>query len=180
MQIPGLAAIAAGAVLGIVLGALAFRGAPAATGAELGATTDRASPSVSHPRVPQPPAPMPPVGEPQHAPAAYAAQPMQPSYATACLYCFDGPDRGRQWPLALGAVTIGRGPHNTIVLADPGVSTTHAQIGFDGQQFVLTDLQSRNGCYVNNQRVQRAPLRDRDVVVVGTTYLAVALNGAPG
>jgi len=75
-------------------------------------------------------------------------------------------------------VTIGRGPHNTIVLNDPGVSSTHAQIGFDGQHFVLTDLQSRNGCFVNNQRVQRAPLRDRDVVVVGTSYLAVSL-GAP-
>jgi pSer/pThr/pTyr-binding forkhead associated (FHA) protein len=96
----------------------------------------------------------------------------------AYIYAFDGPDRGRSWPLSSGAVTMGRGPHNMIVLSDPGVSTTHAQIGYEGQQFVLTDLQSRNGCYVNNQRVSRAPLRDRDVIVVGTTHLAVSLSAA--
>lgn len=94
----------------------------------------------------------------------------------AFIYAFEGPDRGRSWPLGTGAITIGRGPHNTVVLSDPGVSTTHAQIGFEGQHFILTDLQSRNGCYVNNQRVTRAPLRDRDVIVVGTTHIAVALQ----
>ena len=88
----------------------------------------------------------------------------------------DGNDRGRSYALTTGAITIGRGPHNTIVLTDPGISTSHAQIGFDGQSYVLADLKSRNGCYVNSQRVATALLRDRDVIVLGTTQIGIAIT----
>lgn len=91
---------------------------------------------------------------------------------TAYLYVLIGPDQGRSWPIPLGAVTIGRGPHNTIILSDQGCSTTHAQISFDGQGFLIADLQSRNGVYVNNQRIHSSPLRDRDSIVVGNSRLA--------
>jgi len=97
--------------------------------------------------------------------------------ASAYLYVIDGADKGRSWPLPHGAITIGRGPHNTIVLNDPGVSTAHAQVGFDGAAYMLVDLKSRNGCYVNNQKIDRSRLRDRDVIVIGTTQIAVAIQG---
>ncbi|GIW72524.1 MAG: hypothetical protein KatS3mg102_2066 [Planctomycetota bacterium] len=96
--------------------------------------------------------------------------------ATAILYVFEGPDQGQSWVLPRGAITIGRGEHNSIVLHDSGVSGSHAQIGFDGRNYVITDLESRNGTYVNNRRVKTAVLNDRDVIVLGTSKLAIAFQ----
>jgi serine/threonine-protein kinase len=96
--------------------------------------------------------------------------------ATAVLYVFEGPDQGQSWVLPQGAITLGRGKHNTIVLSDGGVSTTHAQIGFDGERYVITDLESRNGTFVNSSQVKSFPLGDRDVIVMGQTKLAVAFQ----
>ncbi len=62
------------------------------------------------------------------------------------------------------------------MLPDPGVSSTHAQLTHEDGQVVLTDLQSRNQCYVNNQRVDRTALRHADVVVLGVTRLYVQLQ----
>jgi tRNA A-37 threonylcarbamoyl transferase component Bud32 len=113
---------------------------------------------------------------PQQAAPAAVAPPIAAHATPAYLYALDGADKGRSWAVPHGAITIGRGPHNTITLNDPGVSTSHAQIGFDGTAFVLVDLQSRNGCYVNNQRVRRQQLNDRDIIVLGTTQLGFALT----
>jgi pSer/pThr/pTyr-binding forkhead associated (FHA) protein len=100
------------------------------------------------------------------------AEPQRPA---AQLYVTQGPDQGRSWGLPFGAATIGRGAHNTVVLADRGVSTTHAQVSYDGQRFILSDLQSRNGTFVNGAPVQVRPLVSHDVVVMGNTHLVFAM-----
>ncbi|MFC1705800.1 FHA domain-containing protein [Planctomycetota bacterium] len=90
------------------------------------------------------------------------------------LYVYEGADQGMSWPLSAGAFTIGRGQHNAIILTDPGVSTTHAQIAHDGEQFVLKDLQSRNGCFVNNDRITEAAVAEGDVIGIGCDQLSIA------
>jgi len=115
-------------------------------------------------------APPPEQFSPPPPPPAAPGAPPAPGY----LYVLEGGDKGKSWPIPHGAMTIGRGPNNMIVLADGGVSTSHAQVGYDGQRFFVTDLQSRNGTYVNNQRVQQAWLNDRDVLVFGTSQLLIA------
>ncbi len=120
----------------------------------------------SRPLPPQPPAAWSP---PAPVPVQAAPAPAQLGW----LYILDGQEQGRAVPLGTAALTIGRGGHNALVLSDAGVSTAHAQIAFDGVRFLISDLQSRNGTYVNNQRIARAFLKDRDIVVVGTTRLAV-------
>jgi pSer/pThr/pTyr-binding forkhead associated (FHA) protein len=54
--------------------------------------------------------------------------------------------------------TIGRDPGNDIILRDPKVSRHHAEIVFERGFFVLHDLASANGTYVNTRRVRVAPL----------------------
>ena len=44
---------------------------------------------------------------------------------------------------------VGRDPGNDVVLRDPKVSRRHAEIVFERGFFVLHDLQSANGSYVN-------------------------------
>src|SRR5437763_13412742 len=54
--------------------------------------------------------------------------------------------------------TVGRDPGNDIVLRDPKVSRHHAEIVFERGFFVLHDLASANGTFVNSKRVRVAPL----------------------
>jgi len=54
--------------------------------------------------------------------------------------------------------TSGRDPGNDIILRDPKVSRNHAEIVFERGFFVLHDLASANGTYVNARRARVAPL----------------------
>ena len=79
-------------------------------------------------------------------------------------------------------VTIGRLPDNAIIIDNPAVSGHHARIVREGDGYVLEDLRSKNGTYVNQKHVIRHVLEDRDVVLVGKHKLvfsgATAMAGA--
>jgi hypothetical protein len=64
-------------------------------------------------------------------------------------------------------VTIGRRPDNTIVIDSPAASSHHACVTLEGQDFILEDLGSTNGTFVNDARVSRQTLRHGDVVRIG-------------
>ena len=64
-------------------------------------------------------------------------------------------------------VTIGRLPDNTVVIDNPAVSSHHACVFRTGGGFIVEDLQSTNGTFVNAKRVTRETLHDGDVVLVG-------------
>jgi len=63
-----------------------------------------------------------------------------------------------------GVLTIGRAPNNDIQINNPGVSARHAQVVVKNGQFVLEDLNSRNGTYVNLDRVTRKVLQNGDTI----------------
>ena len=63
--------------------------------------------------------------------------------------------------------TIGRDPGNDIVLRDPKVSRHHAEVVFERGFFVLHDLASANGTFVNGKRVRIAPLTHNVSVRIG-------------
>jgi serine/threonine protein kinase len=65
------------------------------------------------------------------------------------------------------SVLVGRDRTCTIVLTHPAVSRRHARITISGPSPVLEDLQSANGTYVNNSRVERVVLKPGDVVRFG-------------
>jgi serine/threonine protein kinase len=65
------------------------------------------------------------------------------------------------------SIMVGRDRTCTIVLTHPAVSRRHARITISGPSFILEDLQSANGTYVNNARIEKAKLKAGDVVRFG-------------
>jgi pSer/pThr/pTyr-binding forkhead associated (FHA) protein len=69
---------------------------------------------------------------------------------------------------AVGAsASIGRLPDNAVVIDNPAVSSRHARVVREGESFVLEDLKSTNGTFVNGTRITRHTLQDGDVVLIG-------------
>src|SRR5690348_13444004 len=65
-------------------------------------------------------------------------------------------------------VTIGRSPGiNTIVIQDKTISRQHARWELEDAHLVVSDLNSANGTYVNDERIQRKPLKSGDIVRIG-------------
>ena len=64
-------------------------------------------------------------------------------------------------------LTIGRREDNGVVIDDSAVSGHHAKIDALGERFVLIDLQSKNGSFVNEQLVNSHWLKDGDVISIG-------------
>ena len=62
-------------------------------------------------------------------------------------------------------------PTNNIFVRDKNVSRVHCQIVVSNGAVTLTDLQSTNGTFVNNERTTECPLKVNDLIRVGTTLL---------
>ena len=76
---------------------------------------------------------------------------------------------GQRTRTAIEAVPfmIGRQPDNNLVLRDNRASRTHARIIAENGQYVLEDLDSRHGTWVNGERVARHVLRNSDRIDLG-------------
>jgi serine/threonine protein kinase len=77
------------------------------------------------------------------------------------------PETNEKYSISGDNVMVGRDRTCTIVLSHPAVSRRHARITAGGQAPVLEDLQSANGTYVNNARIDRVVLKPGDVVRFG-------------
>jgi pSer/pThr/pTyr-binding forkhead associated (FHA) protein len=75
------------------------------------------------------------------------------------------------FPLVRDTYTLGRHRNNDIVINDPKVSSFHARIDRSSEGFVLVDLKSRNGSFVNGKRISHGVLKTGDEVRLGTARL---------
>jgi serine/threonine protein kinase len=83
---------------------------------------------------------------------------------------------GHAFTLHQDITAIGRTQGNDVVLPDPTVSRRHARLTFRNGQWYLEDLNSSNGTYVNNVRINRpAPLMEGDELRFGDEVLDFAL-----
>jgi pSer/pThr/pTyr-binding forkhead associated (FHA) protein len=73
----------------------------------------------------------------------------------------------KEYPFAKDSITIGRQDDNTIVIDNLAVSGYHAKIDKLGGEYILTDLQSTNGIFVNDQKVVSHKLSHGDNIVIG-------------
>ena len=81
----------------------------------------------------------------------------------------------RQIPLNKERISIGRRPHNDVVIDDLAISSEHAAIVTIRRDSFLEDLNSTNGTQVNGQPVQKHFLQDNDVIELAQyrlTYVA--------
>jgi pSer/pThr/pTyr-binding forkhead associated (FHA) protein len=86
---------------------------------------------------------------------------------------------GQICTLGYEPVTIGRHEDNTIVLPDPLVSRHHTEIAMQGGRWVIRDLGSANGTYVNGQRITGPRVLDHgDSIQVGHTHFQTQLAEA--
>ncbi|MDR1807589.1 MAG: DUF3662 domain-containing protein [Propionibacteriaceae bacterium] len=84
---------------------------------------------------------------------------------------------GIRHPLVPGSFTIGRGHDANVTISDPGMSRLHAEIVVnatnEGRTVHILDNGSRNGVYVNDERVAEAELHEGDRITLGSTQLLV-------
>src|SRR5579863_3967996 len=88
---------------------------------------------------------------------------------------------GQRTDLPMDVLTIGRAPDNRMVLQDQQASSHHAEIRPDTQGYLLVDTNSRNGTFVNEQRLMAQTPRlliSGDVIRIGETRLTYATGGA--
>ncbi len=72
---------------------------------------------------------------------------------------------------------LGKGPRNDIVIADPAVSSAHAIIGHEKGNYSIRDLGSRNGTYLNGERLTESRvLQHGDVIGMGLSKLTFRLS----
>ena len=74
-------------------------------------------------------------------------------------------------PLTKGITRIGRGISCDLTVEDAAVSRRHALVVQRGADHVLLDDRSRNGTFLNGERVAESVLRDGDVITVGSVAI---------
>jgi HD-GYP domain-containing protein (c-di-GMP phosphodiesterase class II) len=82
-----------------------------------------------------------------------------------------GPDRGKRVRLSKFPATLGRDPSCDVVVVDDEVSRHHVRIKQRGKLYVAEDLESRNGTYVNGDRILNSVLKSHDRILIGSTEL---------
>jgi len=83
-----------------------------------------------------------------------ADTPTAPTVAPLASFLIrNGALKGKRLPVKVPIVNIGRADYNDVVLADPSVSTSHAKLQRRDDVWVLSDVGSTNGTFVENERV---------------------------
>ncbi len=93
---------------------------------------------------------------------------LQAASTDACLVLIYGTDLGKRYPIS-SEVTIGREEANGIVIDLPSVSRRHAHVFMENEAWLLTDLGSTNGTYVNGKEVVgKGQLSNGDLIKLGS------------
>ncbi len=87
------------------------------------------------------------------------------------LVVIKGSQRGTEFVIAGDVIRIGKAPENDLVLADETVSRVHFEIVRDAKGYLVRDLKSTNGTFLDGAEVKEAYLRAGSVISVGATEL---------
>ncbi len=89
------------------------------------------------------------------------------------LVCLHGINKGDQFEMKEGNLTIGRSPDCDIVLYDRKVSRHHCTLYPRGKYYIVEDMNSTHGTFVNAERIKgKEPFREGDKLRLGQTSLA--------
>ncbi|MEV0701881.1 glycogen accumulation regulator GarA [Saccharopolyspora sp. NPDC050389] len=102
---------------------------------------------------------------------------------SALLVVKRGPNAGSRFLLDRETTSAGRHPDSDIFLDDVTVSRRHAEFRREGNDFVVVDVGSLNGTYVNREPVDTSVLANGDEVQIGKfrlVFLTGPIDGGPG
>lgn len=92
-----------------------------------------------------------------------------------------GPQAGLRMRLNDGLTQLGRHPDSDIYLDDITVSRRHVEVERRGNEYVVRDVSSLNGTYLNQQRIEAdTPMRNGDELQVGKFKLVFLVGGDAG
>jgi diguanylate cyclase (GGDEF)-like protein len=100
-----------------------------------------------------------------------------PPAPTALLVVVHGADAGVQYELLEHDVSIGRENAAEIHISDPAAAERHARLTLEGRDWVLHDLGSPAGTFVNDEPVSEYLLRDGDRIRIGRSILKLLSSG---
>src|SRR4051812_36688972 len=83
----------------------------------------------------------------------------------------------KEVPVGSRPIGIGRAPDNDLPVDNLAVSNHHARVYFEAGRLVVEDLDSLNGTFVNDLRVERATLHDGDSIWIGKHHIKVDASG---
>ncbi len=92
-------------------------------------------------------------------------------YRVARFLISSGEGSGQKVEVIKSSFFIGRGKANDLVISDGSISRVHAQIKVTREEVYIHDLNSRNGTYVNEERITDQELKPGDNIRLGKTYL---------
>ena len=97
-----------------------------------------------------------------------AQQPASP--VATRLVITEGSREGMEMPQGGGPITIGRSSESNVVIRDDYTSTNHARLDLRADGWLLTDLESTNGTFVDGQKVTGPVIvAERTPITIGTT-----------
>jgi pSer/pThr/pTyr-binding forkhead associated (FHA) protein len=102
-----------------------------------------------------------------------STQSVQNSIPPARLVFIHGPAKFSWMDVPPDGAILGRDPSCHILIEDPQVSRQHARLEFSQGSWMITDLNSSNGLFVNSARAQRQSLRSGDRIRIGGTHLRI-------
>ena len=81
----------------------------------------------------------------------------------------NGPDKGKVHEITDAPLTIGRDASESIQILDQGASRQHAEVFRVGEMCFIRDLDSKNGVFVNDERITEELLQIGDKIRIGST-----------
>jgi Nif-specific regulatory protein len=87
-----------------------------------------------------------------------------------------GPFKGATFQIGEGGASIGRESSNRFWVNDPALSRLHCLIACEGSDFIIRDLNSHNGTFVNGVNVEAQSLNNGDQISIGDSTLIFLLD----
>ena len=86
-----------------------------------------------------------------------------------------GPEAGTSFQIGNTTINVGRDSSNDIVLSDPMVSRFHARLTYDGSQWNIQKIASRNNITINRRSVEQGIIHNNDTIGLGANTIILFL-----